>query len=63
MAVNPGREQQRHAQDAPADVVNAVRRRSSTDVSAVAGWTWMLRGLTAPNSTRWRTSAWNEVST
>ena len=33
----PGRDRQRHAQDAPADVVNAVRRRPSTGVSA-AGW-------------------------
>ena len=30
-----GRDRQRHAQDAPADVVNAVRRRPSTGVSAV----------------------------
>ena len=29
-----GRDRQRHAQDAPADIVNAVRRRPSTGVSA-----------------------------
>ncbi len=33
----PGRDRQRHSQDAPADIVNAVRRRPSTGVSA-ASW-------------------------
>ena len=42
----PGRDRQRHAQDAPADIVTAVRRRTKLQAfQRQAGWTWVLCGL------------------
>ena len=55
-----GRDRQRHAQDAPADIVNAVRRRPSTGVSA-ACWldvgalrSWIRHGVAGAANRRGR---------